>query len=79
MHDYGVLLIEWLRCAFIRIVMSESSAVDSSASEGQKNGEQTLSDRTLRHVENDVLISKIIRKKAHEVCFDPFVRGQEKY
>ena len=37
--------------------------------------EQAATDRSLRHVEEDVIISKMVRKKAHEICFEPYVRG----
>ena len=43
---------------------------------GGGDAEQYITDRSLRHVEEDVLISKLIRKKAHEVCFEPYVRGR---
>lgn len=49
------------------------AAADSPVIEGKRDA---AVDRSLRHVEKDILISKIIRKKAHEVCFEPYVRGQ---
>ena len=44
-------------------------------SAGIVGAEQNATDKSLRHVEADVLISRLIRKKAHEVCFEPYVRG----
>ena len=46
-----------------------------------ENGEEAVSDkpeedRHLRHVEKDVLISRMIRKKAHELCYEPYVKGK---
>ena len=49
------------------------AAADAPLIEGDKG---TVMDSSLRHVEKDILISKIIRQKAHEVCFEPYVRGQ---
>lgn len=70
-----MLLLE--RWALIGIlahsVMAESA--NAPVFEGGTDTERTVTDRSLRHVEEDVLISKMIRKKAHEVCFEPYVRG----
>ena len=44
-------------------------------SAGESGAEKAVSDSSLRHVEKDVLISKMIRKKSHEICFEPYVRG----
>ena len=43
--------------------------------EGGKDVVQPVGDKNLRHVESDVLVSSMVRKKAHEVCFEPYVRG----
>ena len=43
--------------------------------EGGKEEGQGVEDIKLRHVESDVLISSMVRKKAHEACFEPYVRG----
>ena len=42
---------------------------------GESGTEKNASDSSLRHVEKDVLISKMIRMKSHEICFEPYVRG----
>ena len=55
--------------------MAEAVA-NTGAAEGGRSAERTVADRSLRHVEEDVLITKMVRKKAHEVCFEPYVRGQ---
>lgn len=49
------------------------AAADAPVMEGNQD---TLVNSNLRHVEKDILISKMIREKAHEVCFEPYVRGQ---
>ena len=49
------------------------AAADAPLIEGDKD---TVMDGSLRHVEKDILISKMIRQKAHEVCFEPYVRGK---
>ena len=50
--------------------MAESVVQNSSSSSGRQEADQKL-----RHVENDVIITDMVRKKAHEVCFEPYVRG----
>ena len=41
----------------------------------ERDAEQPVTDRHLRHVEKDVLITQMVRKKAHELCYEPYVRG----
>ena len=46
-----------------------------SESGGEGGAGKEVSDTSLRHVEKDILISQMIRKKSHEVCYEPYVRG----
>lgn len=54
--------------------MAEATENSPIVERGKEAG-KAVGEKNLRHVESDVLISSMVRKKAHEVCFEPYVRG----
>lgn len=74
--------VHWCALIKVRVQGSRGSALirikicaGMSGDAAERDTGQPVTDRHLRHVEKDVLITQMVRKKAHELCYEPYVRG----